>query len=76
MAEARPIAADKRRTFHALHASGCFVIPNPWDAGSARLLTQLGFAALATTSGGVAFSRGHRDEALGRDDALGDVIAS
>jgi 2-methylisocitrate lyase-like PEP mutase family enzyme len=48
-------------TFRALHASGCFVLPNPWDVGSAFYLHQLGFKALATTSAGVAFSRGAPD---------------
>src|SRR3954471_10332356 len=47
--------------FRELHASGCFVIPNPWDAGSARLLERAGFKALATTSSGVAWSLGLTD---------------
>ena len=46
--------ADKRRAFRALHQSGCFVIPNPWNVGSARYLQGLGFKALATTSAGFA----------------------
>ena len=50
-------------TFRELHASGCFVLPNPWDAGSAIYLEQLGFKALATTSAGFAFSRGLSDSA-------------
>ena len=50
--------AARRREFHALHASGCFVIPNPWDIGSARMLHGLGFKALASTSSGFAWSRG------------------
>jgi 2-methylisocitrate lyase-like PEP mutase family enzyme len=49
-------------TFRELHASGCFVLPNPWDVGSARYLHHLGFAALATTSAGFAFARGLPDE--------------
>src|SRR6266545_3718599 len=49
-----PSPAEKRATFHKLHAEGCFVIPNPWDVGSARYLQGLGFKALATTSGGYA----------------------
>jgi 2-methylisocitrate lyase-like PEP mutase family enzyme len=57
---------QKAQTFRALHESGCFVIPNPWDAGSARLLAGLGFAALATTSAGLAF-------ALARPDGAGRV---
>ena len=51
----------RRRAFRALHAAGCFVIPNPWDVGSARYLQQLGFPALATTSAGFAFSQGLPD---------------
>lgn len=50
--------------FRELHAAGCFVLPNPWDAGSAIYLEQLGFKALATTSAGFAFSRGLPDSAL------------
>jgi methylisocitrate lyase len=56
--------------FHSLHESGCFVMPNPWDAGTARVLEQLGFPALATTSAGFAWTRGMGDAAVGRDDAL------
>src|SRR4051812_24270813 len=52
---------DRCRTFHQLHERGCFVLPNPWDIGSARILQQLGFTALATTSAGFAWSRGHAD---------------
>ena len=48
--------------FRRLHASGCFILPNPWDVGSARYLQHLGFKALATTSAGFAFSRGLPDE--------------
>lgn len=51
----------RSRRFHVLHESGCFVLPNPWDVGSARLLVQLGFKALATTSAGLAWSLGRRD---------------
>lgn len=53
--------SDRVRSFHELHRSGCFVIPNPWDAGSARLLAQLGFRALATTSSGFAWTLGKQD---------------
>ena len=49
---------EKRRIFRALHESGCFVLPNPWDVGSARYLASLGFKALATTSAGAAWSLG------------------
>jgi len=66
----RPSAAEKRKTFRKLHEAGCFVIPNPWDVGSARYLQGLGFKALATTSAGHAFSRGHADGAQTRDDVL------
>ncbi len=62
--------ADKRRAFRQLHEAGCFVIPNPWDVGSARLLQGLGFKALATTSSGFAWSRGHPDNGVTREMAL------
>ncbi len=67
---------DKVRAFRALHdAPGTFVIPNPWDAGSARLLTALGFKALATTSAGLAFSLGGPDgsDVMTRDKALANA---
>lgn len=67
---ARPTVADKRKTFHELHKSGCFVIPNPWNIGSARYLQGLGFKALATTSSGHAHSLGLADGAETRDMAL------
>ncbi len=56
--------------FRELHASGCFVIPNPWDLGSARTLARLGFPALATTSSGFAWSLGRRDNGVSLDEAL------
>ena len=56
--------------FRQLHQSGCFVLPNPWDAGSARLLAQLGFQALATTSSGFAWTLGRRDNHVTLDEAL------
>jgi 2-methylisocitrate lyase-like PEP mutase family enzyme len=56
--------------FHQLHRSGCFVIPNPWDVGSARVLAQLGFKALATTSSGFAWSHGKSDNHVSLDDAI------
>jgi len=62
--------AEKRADFRALHAAGCFVLPNPWDAGSARYLQGLGFKALATTSSGFAWSRGHADNSLPREAIL------
>ena len=63
-------AADRRRKFRELHQTGCFVIPNPWDAGSARLLAQLGFRALATTSSGIAWSHGRADNHVPLEEAL------
>ena len=62
--------ADKAKTFQALHKEGCFLIPNPWDAGSARILQGLGFKALATTSAGFANSQGLGDYAVSRDMVL------
>ncbi|HVW74732.1 MAG TPA: isocitrate lyase/phosphoenolpyruvate mutase family protein [Rhizomicrobium sp.] len=62
--------ATKRARFRTLHQDGCFVIPNPWDVGSARLLQHLGFAALASTSSGHAWTRGRPDYAVERDDVL------
>ena len=62
--------ADKREKFRQLHESGCFVIPNAWDIGSARYLQSLGFKAIASTSAGFAFSRGLPDNAVGRDAVL------
>lgn len=56
--------------FHDLHASACFVMPNPWDAGSARALEQLGFKALATTSAGLAWTLGRADNRVSLDEAL------
>jgi 2-methylisocitrate lyase-like PEP mutase family enzyme len=70
MAHVRPSIADKRRAFHTLHETGCFVIPNPWDVGSARFLQGLGFKALATTSSGFAWSHGHSDGGMSRDRVL------
>ena len=62
--------AERRRAFHALHQSGCFVIPNPWDRGSAVLLEQLGFRALATTSSGFAWTLGRCDNHVTLEEAL------
>ena len=70
----------RRRVFRDLHAAGCFVIPNPWDAGSARLLASLGFPALATTSAGIAWSLGRSDnhvplyESLARIGAIAAAV--
>ena len=67
------LAAIKK--FRALHESGCFVMPNPWDAGTSRYLQHLGFEALATTSAGFAFSRGLADSAsaIERYDMIGHI---
>ena len=70
MAPSRPSTADKRRTFRKLHESGCFVIPNPWNVGTARYLQGLGFKALATTSSGHAHSQGYADGEQPIDDVL------
>ncbi len=66
-------------TFQRLHASGCFVMPNPWDAGSARVLEKMGFKALATTSAGLAWALGHADNQVTLDQALvhlRDIVAA
>ena len=68
--------AEKGRAFAELHKrAGTFIIPNPWDVGSARLLTHLGFEALATSSAGYAFSIGKSDNAVGRDAMLAHAAA-
>jgi 2-methylisocitrate lyase-like PEP mutase family enzyme len=72
-------ATDKYAVFRALHESGCFVIPNPWDVGTARYLQGLGFKALATTSAGFAFAQGLADGAVPRDLMLKhirDIVAA
>lgn len=61
---------NRCREFRTLHESGCFVIPNPWDVGSARLLVQLGFKALATTSSGFAWTIGKSDNHVSLDEAV------
>src|SRR5262245_5683196 len=63
------------RAFHQLHSSGCFVMPNPWDVGSARALAGLGFKALATTSAGFAWSIGCRDNHITLEHALDHLAA-
>jgi 2-methylisocitrate lyase-like PEP mutase family enzyme len=70
MSDSRPSVADKRKTFRKLHEAGCFVIPNPWNVGSARYLQALGFKALATTSSGHAHALGYPDGAQSRDTVL------
>jgi 2-methylisocitrate lyase-like PEP mutase family enzyme len=64
------VSIDRRRVFRELHQAGCFVIPNPWDLGSARALVQLGFPALATTSAGFAWSLGRRDYGVSLEEKL------
>jgi 2-methylisocitrate lyase-like PEP mutase family enzyme len=70
-----PTIAEKRRVFRRLHEAGCFIIPNPWDAGTARYLQHLGFKAIATTSSGAAYSMGlpDADWALTRDPMLAHI---
>lgn len=68
-----PSIADKRREFRRLHESGCFVIPNPWDIGTARYLQHLGFKALATTSLGYAFTQGFADGTVPRERMLSHI---
>ncbi len=67
---ANPSTDDKRDVFRRLHAAGCFVIPNPWNVGTARYLQSLGFKALATTSSGYAHAQGLSDGAVSRDMVL------
>jgi len=64
---------DRCQVFRRLHQSGCFVIPNPWDLGSARLLVRLGFPALATTSSGFAWSVGRQDNHVSLEEALAHI---
>jgi 2-methylisocitrate lyase-like PEP mutase family enzyme len=65
-----PTIVEKRKTFRELHDSGCFVMPNPWDVGTARYLQGQGFKALASTSAGYAFTQGLPDGAVPRDTML------
>ena len=67
--------AEKRAAFRSLHASSSFLLPNPWDIGSARMLQHLGFEALASTSSGYAWSTGRADYAVTRDDVLQHLTA-
>ncbi len=70
MTLSRPSTADKRRALRKLHESGCFVIPNPWNVGTARYLQSLGFKALASTSSGFAHSLGYPDSDVPLDIVL------
>ena len=67
--------AEKRAAFRELHRAGCFVLPNPWDIGSARLFERLGFQALASTSSGYAWTTGRPDYGVTRPDALTHLAA-
>src|SRR5580704_12832741 len=71
----RPSVTDKRRAFRALHQKGCFVLPNPWDIGSARMLQHLGFPGLASTSTGFAWASGLPDYAVNRMEVLRHLTA-
>ncbi len=71
--------SERRQAFRQLHQSGCFVLPNPWDRGSARYLQQLGFKALATTSSGAAWSMGKADGQMSLEETLAhlrEMVAS
>jgi 2-methylisocitrate lyase-like PEP mutase family enzyme len=68
-------AADKRATFRKLHEKGCFVLPNPWDIGSAKALQQMGFKAIASTSAGFAWSIGKSDNRVTLDDVCDHLIS-
>jgi 2-methylisocitrate lyase-like PEP mutase family enzyme len=73
MNEANSAQSSVAVKFRAMHESGCFVLPNPWDIGTSMYLQHLGFEALATTSAGFAFSRGMPDGAVPRDEMLAHI---
>jgi 2-methylisocitrate lyase-like PEP mutase family enzyme len=73
MKDANLTQRDAVESFRALHESGCFVLPNPWDIGTAMYLHRLGFKALATTSAGFAFARGKADGEVPRDEMLAHI---
>jgi 2-methylisocitrate lyase-like PEP mutase family enzyme len=76
---AKPSTTEKRNVFRRLHDAGCFVIPNPWNVGSARYLQGLGFKALATTSSGYAHAQGYADGGQSCDEVLahfGEIAAA
>src|SRR5471030_2062479 len=76
MGETMPVTtADKRATFHKMHGSGCFVLPNPFDVGSAKALQHLGFKALASTSAGFAWTIGKSDNHVTLDDVCDHLTA-
>src|SRR4051812_21648198 len=64
------IQSESATAFHRLHSSGCFVMPNPWNVGTARALEQMGFKALATTSSGMAWTLGRADNHVTLNEAL------
>jgi len=64
------MSPDRREMFRSLHESGCFVMPNPWDVGTARVLAQIGFPAIATTSSGLAWSLGRQDNNVSLDETV------
>src|SRR3954452_12652132 len=66
---------QKRATFRKMHDSGCFVLPNPWDVGTARALQHLGFKAVASTSAGYAWTIGRADTRITVDDACEHLTA-
>jgi 2-methylisocitrate lyase-like PEP mutase family enzyme len=70
-----PSPAEKRAAFQRLHRSGCFVIPNPWDVGSARMLAAMGFKALASTSSGFAWTTGRLDNQVPLDEMVAHLAA-
>ena len=70
-----PVGSEAVRRFRRLHESGCFVMPNPWDLGSARLLVHLGFESLATTSAGFAWTLGRPDHGASLEQALAHLRA-
>jgi 2-methylisocitrate lyase-like PEP mutase family enzyme len=70
-----PTTADKRAIFRRLHETGCFVIPNPFDVGSAKALQQLGFRAIASTSAGFAWTIGKADNRVTLEDVLQHLAA-
>src|SRR4051794_4153186 len=71
----RGTTADKRVTFRKLHESGCFIIPNPYDVGSAKALQHLGFKALASTSAGFAWTIAKADNGVTVDDVCDHLTA-
>src|SRR4030081_939882 len=70
-----PTTSEKRAAFRNMHETGCFVLPNPWDVGSARALQHLGFKAIASTSAGFAWSIGKADNRVTLDDVCEHLTA-